>query len=150
MKRRYQKQIAELGFIRCLNCGQFSLATIDTFKVERTFLSIPLYTIDQGFLLKCSHCQHEKLISQEEVNDLIHQSQNRLPVHIQQSLWKRIYRAHKRLAKKQEGEEMQLQPFFNEVKNEVLIDLPYDIEKKDINYIFNAYLTNLTIASKKD
>lgn len=148
MKKRYQKQIEELGFIRCLNCGRFAPAYIDMFKVERTILGIPISTISSGFILRCEHCHHEKIINKEEMLEVVRLSKTRLPVNLQQSLWKHIYKAHKRIAQRKENPS-HLTIFFEEVKNETLIDLPYDIDEADLNYIFNAYLTNLTIASKK-
>lgn len=148
MKKRYQKQIEELGFIRCLNCGHFAPAYIDMFKVERVILGFPISTISSGFILRCEHCHNEKIITKEEMLNLVRTSKTRMPVNLQQNVWKRIYKAHKRIAKNQQHS-IQLTDFFNEVKNEVMVDLPYDVELSEINYIFNAYLTNLTIASKK-
>ena len=148
MKKKYQKQIEELGLIRCLNCGHFAPGYIDIYKIERTFLTIPIHTIESGYLLRCEHCHHEKVISKEEMISMVKTAKNRLPINLQHNLWKRIYKTHKRLAKR-EDESTNLNTFFNKVKSEVLIDLPYEVDQSELNYIFNAYLTNLTIASKE-
>ena len=43
----------------------------------------------------------KKVISKEEMISMVKTAKNRLPINLQHNLWKRIYKTHKRLAKRE-------------------------------------------------
>lgn len=148
MKKVFQKQLEELGFLRCEHCGHFTPHYIDTYNTQNTFLGFPISKTVKGFVLRCDSCHHETMISKEEVHEYNVQSNKRLPYKQQLKIWKQIYTSHKYLSADDELSK-ELGPFFDAVKKEARINIPFDLSDSDFNYIFNAYLTNLTKSSKK-
>ena len=149
MKKVFQKQLEELGFVRCHHCGYFAPLYIDTYNTQKTFLRFPISNISKGFVLRCDHCHHEEPINRQQVQDYIKQTKNALPYKQQLKIWKQIYIAHKYLSTDEELSK-DLGPFFKAVKKEARANIHFDIDEKDFNYIFNAYLTNLTKSSGKN
>ena len=147
MKKVFQKQLNELGFMRCHHCGYFKPQFIDTYNTQNTFLGIPISKITKGFVLRCDGCHHEEMISEEKVHEYLQQTRHRLPYEQQLKVWKQIYTAHKYLSA-DDSISKELGPFFKVVKKEARSNIHFDVSKEDFDYIFNAYLTNLTKASK--
>lgn len=149
MKKVFQKQLEELGFIRCNHCGHFAPGYIDTYNTQKTLLGFPLSKVSKGFVLRCDNCHHEEMINRDQVQDYIQQTKDILPYKQQLKIWKQIYTAHKYLSTDDDLSK-DLGPFFEAVKKEAWANIPFEISEKDFNYIFNAYLTNLTKSSKKE
>ncbi len=148
MEKIYQKQIEALGFMRCPHCGNFTPQFIDTYDKQKVFLGIPFSKITKGYLLRCQHCKNEEMITQEQVNDYVDKAKTQAPYELQKKIWKQIYTAHKYLSADDDISK-ELGPFFNQVKKEARANIPFDITNKQFDYVFNAYLTNLTNSSKK-
>ena len=148
MKKVFQKQLEELGFMRCSHCGNFTPQYIDTYNTQKTFLGLPISKINRSFVLRCEGCHHEEEINEDTVHEYINKTKHSLPYKQQLKIWKQIYTAHKYLSADDEISK-DLATFFESVKKEARANIHFDVSDQQFNYIFNAYLTNLTKSSKK-
>ncbi len=149
MIKKYEKLLANIGFIRCNHCGNYTPHQIYTVVEQRMVLGISVGKQTKEYILVCKSCEHEKIITQHEVDEYLQMAKERMPYQKQQRLWKSIYRVHKNLSIDKDVPK-DLKTFFKQVKKEVKLGLLDNISDDDFIYIFNAYLTNLTNASRKN
>lgn len=148
MKKIFQKQLEELGFMRCPHCGIYTPHYIDTYNTQKTFLGFPVSSPEKGFVLRCGQCLKQSLLTREQVHTHIQNVSKSISYKQQLKIWKLIYTSHKYQSADEELSK-DLGPFFESVKKDARSNVPFDVSDKDFDYIFNAYLTNLTKSTKK-
>lgn len=147
MKKVYVKQLEALGFIRCPSCGFFKPMFIDAHHSRTYILGIPIGKITRNYTLRCDGCKKILSIAKEDIASYKNKSAVAFPYEMQKKVWRQIYLAHKYL-NNDDSINKDLEPFFTAIKKEAKMNIPFEISNEQFNYIFNAYLTNLTKVSK--
>lgn len=148
MLKKHQRKVIELGLIRCPKCRNFTCQTLYSNVYQNMFLGFAYGPKSEEYFTICERCKAQSFVDIHRYQSLIDASKKRISQEKQKKLWSSIRRVHKNLSVDKNAPQ-ELKPFFELVRSEVKKGLQEEISEADFNYVFTAYLTNLTNATKK-